>query len=500
MNLRYLATKSIKPTLTNHARSIQPSTPAITRFAPSPTGFLHLGSMRTALYNYLLAKSTNGKFILRLEDTDQSRTIEGAEQNIYDTLKWAGITPDESPTGPGANGPYRQSERKEIYQKYVNILIDKGLAYPCYCSKERLGDLRESAMKLRPPTTVTYDRKCFHDHSPHNSQPVIRFKSPDQYPKIEDLVHGTLNLQPQFNLQDRRYDDFVILKSDGLPTYHFANVIDDHLMGITHVIRGEEWLTATPKHIALYRAFGWEPPKFIHIPLLTSLKDKKLSKRDGALDILSMRSRVLPETLLNFVALFGWSPPRAHKTEVSEVMTLDDMIGKFSLDNLTKGNAKVSEGKLKHFNRAHMLFLVKDEKRLKQLTKEFPGLTSDAAYLERVLKALIPVLNYLDEVYDHEYLFRAPVHDLSISPKYCKEILEFFKASNYNIDELLENDGFKIFLKKKKLQKKDIWKSLRFALTNGKPGLTAPMLMDLITLEESKTRIETCLKKLEQNV
>ncbi|KAJ8140356.1 hypothetical protein OY671_006450, partial [Metschnikowia pulcherrima] len=218
------------PSLLSRKQSVHPETPARTRFAPSPTGLLHLGSLRTALYNYLLAKQTKGTFIIRLEDTDQKRLVPGAEQNLYESLRWAGLEADESPEKGGPHGPYRQSERGEIYQRYVDVLLEKNMAYKCHCSKERLLSLRESAHQLKPPTTVTYDRKCLHGEPENNSEYVVRFRSPEKYEKIEDLRHGVLDLQPQYNLVDRRYDDFVIMKSDGLPTYHFANVVDDHLM------------------------------------------------------------------------------------------------------------------------------------------------------------------------------------------------------------------------------------------------------------------------------
>ena len=224
----------------------QPKSPARTRFAPSPTGLLHIGSLRTALYNYLLAKSTGGEFLLRLEDTDQKRLVPGAEESIYESLKWCGLSFDE---GPGVNdaefGPFRQSDRTKIYQSYINKLLDLGVAYRCFCPKERLDNLRDSAQKLQPPTTVSYDRHCAH-HSTEKIQEqldqkipfTVRLKSPQKYPPFEDLLHGSIDMQPQVNPNDMRYDDPILMKSDGLPTYHFANVVDDHLMKITHVVRG----------------------------------------------------------------------------------------------------------------------------------------------------------------------------------------------------------------------------------------------------------------------
>lgn len=468
------------------AKSIHPTKPAITRFAPSPTGYLHLGSLRTALYNYLLAKNTGGKFILRLEDTDQTRLVEDAEKNIYETLSWCGIHIDDGPIQGGKHAPYRQSERREIYKKYADELVNKGLAYKCYCSKERLNGLRESAMKLKPPTTVTYDRKCFHQ-SGEGDHPVIRFKSPEVYDKITDLLYGTIDLQPQYNPHDRRYDDFVIMKSDGLPTYHFANVVDDHLMNISHVIRGEEWLSSTPKHVALYNAFGWTPPKFIHIPLLTSLKDKKLSKRDGLKGILDMRGDILPEALVNFVALFGWSPPRLVPGQpVSEVMDMDELIQKFSLDNLTKGNAKVSDAKMHYFNKHHLIELVKDEERLVDLSKQFQDLTSDQEYLIKVLKKLLPNVNSMSDIYKHKYLFQDVEYDLEKAFPLSKDILIKFQELNYDLSSIT----------KECYKKKDIFQSIRFALSNGTPGLSIPELLELLTPPVVTKRIDNCIKAL----
>lgn len=471
--------------------TIHPTTPARTRFAPSPTGFLHLGSLRTALYNYLLAKSTGGQFLLRLEDTDQTRLVKGAEQNIYDTLKWCGIKIDEGPMEPGPYGPYRQSERGDIYKKYADQLVQKGLAYYCYCSKDRLNKLRESAMQLKPPTTVTYDRKCLndHDHSSNGHNPVIRFKSPEVYDQITDLIHGTLNLQPQYNKDDRRYDDIVIMKSDGLPTYHFANVVDDHLMKITHVIRGEEWLSATPKHVALYKAFGWTPPSFVHIPLLTSLKDKKLSKRDGEMGILSLADKVLPEALVNFVALFGWSPPRPeHGVTVSEVMQMPELIEKFSLENLTKGNAKVSDSKLYYFNKHHLQNILQgQDNRLEELAEKFSYLTTNKPYLIKILKLLGPNFDALDDINSHKYLFNKFEYNLDKVPENCKEILMKMIEMNYQLDKVVQSNKFK---------KKDIFQSIRYALSNGAPGLSIPNLIELLGEEETKQRIDTCINIL----
>ena len=395
-----------------------------------------------------------------------------------------------------------------IYQKYVETLLKSGDAYYCYCSKDRLNTLRETASQLKPPTTVTYDRKCFHDHQEaENMEPVIRFKSPDRYEPFTDLIHGQLNLQPQYNISDRRYDDFVIMKSDGLPTYHFANVVDDHLMKITHVIRGEEWLPATPKHIALYRAFGWEPPKFIHIPLLTSLEDKKLSKRSGDIGIMSMKKKgILPEAVVNFCALFGWSPPRlVSGISTSELMTLKDLIEKFSLDYLTKGNAKVNDSKLHFFNKNHLTNKLKDPQMLDELVDEYypefqqsTNTTYDKEYLKNILKLIGSNLNSLSELGRmHSYLFNGIDHskvDQSNIPLQSKDILQILtKLPNdhsfaSNVDTVLQQiPGIK---------KKDVFQAVRFAISGGVPGLTIPLLIEAIGGKEYKSRLQNAIKYL----
>ncbi|KAG5421015.1 MSE1 [Candida metapsilosis] len=472
-------------------KSIHPSTPARTRFAPSPTGFLHLGSLRTALYNYLLAKNTGGQFVVRIEDTDQNRLVEGAEQNIFDTLKWCNLNIDESPVHGGPYGPYRQSERKEIYQEFAQDLLDRGLAYKCYCSKERLLQLRESAKLLKPPTNVTYDRKCLSNHDLQGDSYIIRFKSPYNYPKVNDLLHGELNLQPQYNSKDQRYDDFVIIKNDGMPTYHFANVVDDHLMKITHVIRGEEWLPSTPKHIALYNAFGWSPPQYVHIPLLTSLQDKKLSKRKGDFNILSLREQnILPAALVNFVALFGWAPPRELNVKASEIFDLEQLVKSFSLDQLTKGNAKVSDSKLHFFQKEHFQRTLYNEESLRQLVDDFyadfkvlsKGKSKD--YLLNLLGELGPNLDSVHGVADHKYLFEDVDYTTIKPPKdiiQAKQIVD--DILQHGIDNAIER------LASKGVQKKTIFMTLRGALSGGKPGLPIPALMSILGEKE-------CLKRL----
>ncbi|KAH8724159.1 hypothetical protein GQ44DRAFT_709244 [Phaeosphaeriaceae sp. PMI808] len=330
------------------------NTPARTRFAPSPTGYLHLGSLRTALFNYLLAKNTGGQFLLRIEDTDQKRTIPGAEQRLFQDLQWAELHWDEGPQVGGPYGPYKQSERSAIYKKHAHRLLDSGHAYRCFCSTERLNALAEHRHQLGLATD--YDRTCASipkeesdDRAHKGESHTIRLLVPDQYPTYKDLVYGSFKpLKKRAHVTESSFEDPILLKSDGLPTYHLANVVDDHLMEITHVIRGLEWMPSTPKHIAMYAAFGWEPPQFAHVGLLVDEHGNKLSKRNFDTDITAFKDmEIFPETLTNFAALLGWS----HK-EKSDIMDLQALIKNFTL-KFTKGNTTVTFGKLHFLQRKH---------------------------------------------------------------------------------------------------------------------------------------------------
>ncbi|OGU35790.1 MAG: glutamate--tRNA ligase, partial [Ignavibacteria bacterium GWA2_36_19] len=279
------------------------------RFAPSPTGYLHVGGLRTALYNYLFAKHNNGKFILRIEDTDRNRYVESAVDNLIKALKWAGLQYDEGPDIGGIFEPYIQSQRLEIYKKHTDELIAKGEAYYCFCTPERLKNLKEEQEKKKLPQTK-YDKHCLNlstseiENNLSNKIPyVVRLNVlPDQKIIFCDAIRNRVEFD------SNNVDDQVLIKSDGYPTYHLANVVDDHLMKITHVIRGEEWISSTPKHVLLYDAFGWERPTFAHLPLLLNPDRSKLSKRQGDVAVEEYRDKgYLKEALINFVALLGWN-------------------------------------------------------------------------------------------------------------------------------------------------------------------------------------------------
>lgn len=317
-----------------------------TRIAPSPTGEPHVGTAYIALFNYVFARKHGGKFILRIEDTDQSRSHPAYEKQIIEALNWLGIVPDEGPEQGGPYGPYRQSERREIYQKYAQELLERGGAFYCFCSPERLEALREE--QRRQGLNPGYDGRCRHlpreeveRRIANGESYVIRLAVPENGKcKIRDYLRGEI----VFSWSD--VDASVLIKADGMPTYHFANVVDDHLMGITHVIRGEEWISSAPKHLLLYQHFGWEPPVFCHLPLLRNPDRSKLSKRKNPTSILYYkRMGILPEALKNYLGMMAWSMPDGR-----EMFRVNDMIRAFSLDRISLGGPVFDIEKLSWLN------------------------------------------------------------------------------------------------------------------------------------------------------
>lgn len=320
------------------------------RFAPSPTGFLHVGGLRTALYNYLFAKRSHGKFILRIEDTDRSRFVEGATENLLETLRWVGLDFDEGPGKDGDCAPYIQSQRLALYRDQAEQLLDAGKAYRCFCTQQELDEMRETQQAAKEQQM--YDRRCRNlppediQKNIRDAQPfVIRLKIP-----LAGEMHFTDIIRGDVSINFSVIDDQVLIKSDGYPTYHLANVVDDHFMKITHVIRGEEWLPSTPKHILLYQAFGWTPPEFAHLPLLLNADKSKLSKRQGDVAVEDYRAKgYLREALLNFVALLGW-----HAADDRELYSLDELASEFSLDRVGKSGAVFDVEKLKWMNAQYL--------------------------------------------------------------------------------------------------------------------------------------------------
>ncbi|KAL8786196.1 MAG: hypothetical protein Q9195_008315 [Heterodermia aff. obscurata] len=368
-----------------------PDFPARTRFAPSPTGYLHLGSLRTALYNYLLAKATGGQFILRIEDTDTKRTVPGAEEQLYHDLRWAGLNWDEGPQIGGSHGPYKQSERTVLYQEHAQTLLKSQNAYRCFCSPQRLKELAKRQTQ--------YDGGCRHtsideseERAANGEAHVIRLKTPAKLPSFNDLVYGSIGNRrlAQFTSDKAAYEDIVLLKSDGLPTYHLANVVDDNCMRITHVIRALEWISSTPKHVLLYKAFGWVAPSFAHVGLLQDSQQQKLSKRNvnsAGLDVRGFQDQgILPEALLNYVALYGWSHKRT-----SDVLNLEQLIHTFDL-KFTKGNTIVTPQKLIYFQKKYAL------ERIEERAATFDSMVEDVFAVAQKYLELHPESIILSEV------------------------------------------------------------------------------------------------------
>lgn len=328
------------------------------RFAPSPTGSPHIGNIRTAVFDYLFAKHTGGTFILRVEDTDRTRYVENSLEEMMAGLRWLEMQWDEGPEAGGEVGPYYQSERLDLYHKYAQQLVDEGKAYYCYCSRERLEEMRKVQEAAKKPTG--YDRRCRDLTETERAEcakecpnPVIRFKMKlEGRTELDDVVRGRVGFDNSLQ------DDFIIIKADGFPTYHFASIVDDHLMQITHVVRGEEWLSSAPKHIQLYEALGWEAPVWVHLPLILDTSGKKLSKRSGVSTafIDYIEQGYLPDAMLNFLATMGWS-----SGEDKKLYSRAELIEKFSLEGIVNHPAIFDLAKLNDLNGEYIRMLSVDE-------------------------------------------------------------------------------------------------------------------------------------------
>ncbi len=325
--------------------------PVRVRMAPSPTGFFHVGSARTALFNFLLARHTKGTFILRVEDTDQSRGSDEYEKVIYDALDWLGLFPDEGPKQGGAHGPYRQSERFETYAALANQLLENGRAYHAFETSEELAQMRaDQAANKQAPRYNGAHRNLSEEQiaafRAEGRKPVLRLRVPEGTTQFDDLVYGSITWK------NAEIDDFVIAKSDGGPTYNFACACDDHLMEISHVIRGEDGLSNTPRQLLIYKAFEWDVPYFAHLPFILNKERKKYSKRDGASNLLAAGERgVRPDAMFNFLALLGWNPG---KGETQEIFSRDELIARFSLEGVNKAGAIFDEERLAWMNAQYL--------------------------------------------------------------------------------------------------------------------------------------------------
>ncbi len=470
------------------------------RFAPSPTGNLHVGSLRTALYNYLYAKKVGGKFILRIEDTDQTRYVDGAVENLFSTLKAMDLTYDEGPEKGGEYGPYYQSERTDIYNKYVQELLVKGKAYRCFCTPEDLDQMREE--RKAKGLDTRYDGRCrnltehkINEHLENDDKFVIRLKIPQEGEiTFYDIVREKVTFPWEM------VDDQVLVKSDGFPTYHLANVIDDHLMEISHVIRGEEWLSSVPKHLYLYEAFGWKPPKMCHLPLLLNSDKSKLSKRQGDVAVEDFLDKgYLPETLLNFVALLGWHAPGNE-----EFYTLAELEKAFSLKRINKSGSVFDVEKLNWMNGQYLRNMdlnIIGEYARKYFVKAGYHIPNEKHYLELVDIARSRI-HKLDEVTEFAKPFFSELEftddDKTILGTESSQILFKFWIDNIidspELTEELIDELLKRSAKELEIKGKNLYPPLRLALYGSAHGPELPTIMDILEKEKVLNRFENALK------
>lgn len=459
-----------------------------TRIAPSPTGEFHLGGLRTALYNYAFAKKKQGQFIIRIEDTDQTRLVKGATDRLLKVLNEYGLSWNEGPETKNKFGPYIQSQRLKIYQTHIQKLVEKSHAYRCFCTKEEL-DQRRHHQKAQNQIPK-YDRRCLKltkkqitkklkSNKPH----VIRQKLPDnQEIKFKDLVMG------EITINTKELDDTVLMKSDGFPTYHLAVVIDDHLMQISHVIRGAEWITSTPKHILLYQAFGWEQPQFAHLPVILNPDGKgKLSKRKGGVSARSFLDKgYLPEAMLNYLMLLGWSPKNDR-----EFFTLDEFIQKFELKDLNQANPAFDEQKLLHFN-MHYIQKLSDQELAQRLIPFSPPntplkiLKSLSPLVKERVKTLAEFTELTGFIFNTEPIGipESGWKDQNLEHlKSALQIIKEAKGKDWNTEYLTEK--FMSAIKTNNWKTGHFFMNLRLAIS-GQP-ITPPITECLVILDKDKT-------------
>lgn len=500
------------------------------RFAPSPTGGLHLGGVRTVLYNYLFARHNGGEFILRVEDTDQNRFVEGAEQYIVDCLSWCGLEPDESPLKGGPYAPYRQSERKNLYYQYAQKLVDEGYAYYAFDTtddleqmRNRLKDMESNSlqydanvrMQMKNSLSLTREEtvKLLNNDTPY----VIRLKVPqNQTVSFTDMIRG------EISFDTNQIDDKVLLKADGMPTYHLAVVVDDHLMQITHAFRGEEWLPSTPIHLLLWKYLGWESemPQWAHLPLILKPDGHgKLSKRDGdrlGFPVFAMNwtdpktgettegfkeRGFLPEAFVNMLAMLGWNSG----TE-QELFTLDELVQQFSMERVHKGGAKFDYEKAKWFNHQYIQKLTNEE--LAALAKPYVtahGVTANDAYLAKVAGLIKERITLLPDFWEQgKFFFQTPetIDTTGVKEKWNEAKTNFFKSWLAQLDSVTQwehtalEQNFNELLTAQGLKKGDALLPLRIMLVGGKFGPGVFDIAGMIGKDETVKRINTALEQL----
>ena len=471
------------------------------RFAPSPTGYLHLGNARTALFNYLFAKHENGSLILRIEDTDLERSKKEYEEMLIEDLKWLGIQWDEGPDVGGNHGPYRQSERLEIYHKYVDKLLKSGDAYYCYCSEEELEKEREKAIAEGRP--YRYSGKCRNltpeERSNYEAQgikPVVRFKVPDKTVVFEDIIRGHVEIDT------KEFGDFVIVRQDGMPVYNFVVVIDDALMGITHVIRGEDHLSNTPKQIVIYEALGFNIPQFAHLPIILGEDRTKLSKRHGAVSVRALKDDgFLSEAVFNYLSLLGW-----HPKDEREILSKEEIIKQFRIEDVNKSPAIFDRTKLRWMNGVYIREILDLEELTKRAVEFFEGFgyKADFEFYKKVMEAIRDSIETLMDIKERAKVFfvdefpftEEVVAEVKSDPNFYK-VVEIFYEKVKDLDKITKEDFKNIT---KEIQKehgfkgKALFHPIRIALTGESSGVSLDLLVEVIGVERVKFRLKRFLE------
>ncbi|WP_312323558.1 glutamate--tRNA ligase [Soonwooa sp.] len=496
------------------------------RFAPSPTGALHLGGVRTALYDYLFAKHNGGDFVLRIEDTDTARYVEGAEDYIMKSLEWCGLIPDESPIHGGPYGPYRQSERRDIYDKYTEQILRTDYAYIAFDTPEELDAIRaefeakgevfayNNFTRNRMKNSLTLSNEEVEKLKADGVPYVVRFKMPvGRQLNMEDIIRGN------FSVNTDTLDDKVLVKNDGMPTYHFANIIDDHEMKISHVIRGEEWLPSLGLHVLLYEAMGWEAPQFAHLSLILKPEGKgKLSKRDGAkfgFPVFPMdfkdpesgdiwkgykESGYFPDAFINMVALLGWSPANDR-----EILTMDEMISEFDLHKVHKAGARFNPEKAVWFN--HEYLLKKSDAEVLELFKELDEVKNSSLNEETLLKIVSLMkerASFIKDIYnDSKFFFEAPTsYDEKASKKawneetgsLMQEFADQLQTSNFESETLKQT--IHDFAEAKGLGMGKVMMPLRLSLVGELKGPDVPDILSILGKDESILRLKNAISNI----
>ncbi|QOW11599.1 glutamate--tRNA ligase [Kaistella flava (ex Peng et al. 2021)] len=497
------------------------------RFAPSPTGPLHLGGVRTALYDYLFAKNLGGEFILRIEDTDTARYVEGAEEYIMEALEWCGIIPDESPKHGGKFAPYRQSERRDIYDKHLVELLKTDYAYIAFDTTEELDEVRKefeqngdvfaynyiTRNRLKNSLTLSKEevQKLVDEKVPY----VVRFKMPvDRVLNLEDIIRG------KSSVNTNTLDDKVLIKNDGMPTYHFANIVDDHEMEISHVIRGEEWLPSLGLHYLLYEAMGWEKPEFAHLSLILKPEGKgKLSKRDGdkfGFPVFPLNFKdpetgnvskgyreegYLPDAFINMVALLGWSPANDR-----EILTLEEMVAEFDLNKVHKAGARFNKEKAEWFN--HEYLISKSDEEVLGFLKNVDGINlanSSDAQLLQIISLMKERATFAKDIYnDGKFFFEAPTQydEKAVKKAWNEAAAEVMNEFSLKLqDSVFEPEALKQdihdFAESKGLGMGKVMMPLRLALVGELKGPDVPDIMQILGKEETIARIKNAVNNIQ---